>query len=456
MISSLRKGDPTTQTFWGCDDTDTGGVLGVFVDGALTTGDTLAAADNYTGLVTVTGLSGSHSFQMALDGVAVGDTYTFETHPVAGEDFDLLLIGDALKPENVIDQITTREGQARAIFGAECSYIEGVISGEPADGTKAVLDTASNATEYNEYLDWYRASYRQIWSYARWHKFANTFPGRYIWNNHEFDSNKTDNGTGVLSTEGECQFDAAVKAYREYEGNGLPSATDDTHTVDTMPDPVIYFSEVIGDLEIICLDETSYNEAPTDYQLDHTSRGSQAQKAWLETVVAASTAKCIIIWLPSNMGKGSAAGIDEWEGGVSGLLANGLQVNKPIIILSANTHVPQAHGIKRAAMARPIAEINVSPLKQTSRAATTHNGADNPDDWAKHAFIASTSAHPSDVIDVHNDKEGVDWMYCLVQRRNDRTTIQLKNPVTGSIKFDYTITDDLVETFSTRKTAVAG
>lgn len=57
MISALRKFTSTSQTFWGCDNTDTGGVLGVRVDGVDYTGDTLVSGSDYTGTVTATGLS---------------------------------------------------------------------------------------------------------------------------------------------------------------------------------------------------------------------------------------------------------------------------------------------------------------------------------------------------------------------------------------------------------------
>lgn len=455
MISALKKGTATSQTFWGCDDTNTGGVLGVLVDGVLTTGDTLVSENDYCGLVTVSGLSsGSHTYQMVLDGVAVGNSYTFQTHPEAGEEFDVLVIGDALEAENIIDLVTNRESQARCVFGSECSYIEGFVAGEPATGTNAVLDTAAHPTEYAEYLAWYRGGYRSIWSTPRWQRFVNTFPGRYVWNNHEFDSNASDNGTGALSANGQCQYDAAIKAFREYEGAGNPSASDSAYTVDSWPNPVVYFSEVIGDIEFICPDYTSYSATALAYNMGTAGRGEQAQKAWVESVVSASTAKCIVFILPTLAA--TATNTLEWVDAGVGLLRNGLQVDKPILFVSANTHVPCARGVYRnSGMARAIPEVGVSPIKQSSRADIGFHPEDNPGEWVKHAFMGrDNQTYPATLDSVYSSHD-VEWVYGLIKRRSDRTIIQLKRVLDGGVLFEIELTDDMETVFKPRNRAVA-
>ena len=465
MISALKGGTHTSQIFWGCDDTNTGGRLGVFVDGVLYEGDQLVAANDYTGTVTAYGLrpETEHEFQMAIDGVAMGPSYKFKTLPSPNNrDFDILVFGDAFDPEPVINLITQREKKARLMIGTELSYIEQVRPGQPADNPRDL--TSANPTGYQNYLDWYRGWYRYIWKFPNWQKLVNTIPCRCVWHNHELSSDTT----GNVPTVGEIQFDAAIKAFREYEGAGQPSASDTGIPVDSWPDPVVYFGENVGPLSIVMTDITSYSWGALDYQMTNPTRGDQRQIEWTKAWLNTNTRDFVILYHPTNIATGSASNGGnaylEWMGttganNTDGLLYFLAEFMKPVVCFSANTHTAHARGVYHSAVPTswPLPELNISPIKQTSRASHGFLPTDNTIGLWKNFWWKNThnterdpalNPWPNPIDDLYKTKGwDMEWYYGLIEVRGDEMFCKIKEVITGRVVFSMSVMVDKAQKF---------
>lgn len=404
MYAALGYGTQTSQRFWGHDDTETGGVLGVFVDGVLTTGATLAAGNDYCGTVDVTGLSaGEHSYQLALDGVAVGNAGTFSTAPASGESFDLIFCGDARVSGSVMALMTARENPA-AIFASELCYIEGYY-------------TLSGPTEA-EYLAEWRAGYRDILTDRARRDWMAKFQVRSMWDNHEI-------GPGVgWPAPGEAMFDAARQAFLEYEGAGNPPNTD--ADIDAS---ALYFSEVIGDVEIIVLDGSSYSQNSGGGYLVDETRGGTQQANWAARKITESAANLIILHSPKE-----SPGSDTASWGII-FAAIEAVAPKQVILCEADTHCPYARKTWRLGQteANGILSVGVSPLAQTTSKTITDT---HPRDLF---YFLDDTARSAPWTDLYTNQANLNWVYCRVSRRPNgsseravpHTKVEIINALTG-------------------------
>ena len=94
MLAQLGHATDSIVRFWGCDNTNTGGVLGVIVNGKTYTGANLTAATDYTGTIDVA-VSGDFTWQLTLDGVAVTPLRTAKGQPSSGQGFRTVIWGDS-------------------------------------------------------------------------------------------------------------------------------------------------------------------------------------------------------------------------------------------------------------------------------------------------------------------------------------------------------------------------
>lgn len=157
MIFKQGVRTTTSLTFWGCDDTDTGGVFGVLLDGVLNNGDTLISTNDYTGTVTVTVSKGNHTVQPTLDGATVGPVYACKTAPAKGEYVKVLFTGDANTGEVGLHTLAYKENDADAVLATEMEYIDSTqyssspMFAEPLDDiitdytASSTADTQANA-----------------------------------------------------------------------------------------------------------------------------------------------------------------------------------------------------------------------------------------------------------------------------------------------------------------------
>lgn len=456
MLWMLRRHTPSAMTFWVCDDTNTGGVLGVKVDGGSeVTGDTLGAALNYTGTVTATGLSaGAHTYQLTLDGSDVtGATGTFRTAPAAGENATLMFVVCSLEAEPCFAQMVGRE-TADACYTSEFLYIdEGEYSSSPASAatipnlrtTHDELATSSGMTSaaYLAFRDSYRLKHR--YSYIRdggvakpWrHKFGQTFPLRMGWDNHEFETETTQPAPGSN------QFDGAFQAAWEYYFQGNPVNADSpidtgttyhngTTTVGFCP----YFAEVMGDVEVIVPDMVIASADATTRRYDDAGRGVENQLDWIKARIAASTAKFLVIFNPQRIDTTNA----EWTDGTTGLFKAINDKDQTIIVLTGDIHRPYARLIQSATYCpdRALLDVGVSPLRQTSNSDFIDIGGD-----AVYHDPLGTGSNIQTTYDSIYSAGGAaacNWTYCVIESRpngggpfaGSHVEISLRNPLTGA------------------------
>lgn len=332
MIYCLRPGpdSATSQSFWGCDETSTGGVLGVVVDGISYTGDTLAAADGYTGLVTVTSLeAGAHTYQMTFDGELVDTEQTFTLYE-AGESFRLLFLGDSNQSVDACFQpIVDNETDVAAVFGAELYYIDNHTYHEIAQIANHDA-TASYPTEYASalsdiracYLGYYANETSRLAMGKKWTKL--NIPG-----NHDLLAGDAAHRPGTVA------YDAAYKVMREFPSNGMPEASGD---VDSTPVPVMYYNYVIGDVEVIMTDGLTYSRTHGANVLlgsttdggGTTGVGEDKQVDWMKAVVTASTANVLIFFPTTYVWKA------DWTAFLSWMTTN--HPDKTCIVIVPNVH----------------------------------------------------------------------------------------------------------------------
>jgi len=77
ILTALKHGTPTSQNFWCCDTSNTGGLMRVYIDGVSHDGPTLGSSTDYTGVLTVSGLSaGEHTYSIEVVGVGSSESET--------------------------------------------------------------------------------------------------------------------------------------------------------------------------------------------------------------------------------------------------------------------------------------------------------------------------------------------------------------------------------------------
>lgn len=372
MLSALRDFGETWQTFWGCDENNVGGVLGVRIDGATDfTGSTLAAADDYTGTVTATWLSsGTHTWQMLLNGAPVGSVYNFTTAPASGESVTLLFMGDTnTEVDAAMSSIAARE-TPNAIFASELHYLDGSsYGGALYTDANDIGATASFPTSYDRTLNGFGASkgfrqkYRTAYSsevnrltvMRKWPIFHT--PG-----NH--DIGQYDGASNTVTMPGTVRYDAGYKAIREYPNAGMPQATGD---IDTEPAIPYYFSKVIGDVEIICVDQLSYAQPASGRNMNQangtfpTGAGDDKQLAWVKSRIQNSTANVIVLFTTATIPQSSHAGIVEWNHATTGLWKFVDGINKTILQIACDAHIHYAFLRATNMSNRKLMEFGCSP-----------------------------------------------------------------------------------------------
>lgn len=389
MYSRLAHGSTTSQTFWGVDNTNTGGVLGVYVDGVLHTGDTLSADNDYTGIVTVTGLtSGEHTWQMALAGVATGTQKTFSTMPAEGENFDVVIIGDATGDCQAFGTIVGKESPAFGISVGDTYYLD--VNPNFADRcTCGQLHTTGIvlATE----LAIYRCKHRCHYTKAYFRPLAMAaFPWYLQWHNHEFEVQPFQTSTG---TNAGIKFNAAYQAACEYMFSGGP---DRPVGYDSYPSyggiSPNYYTWVTGSARFIVCDNTSYGmdtgTARSHFEgtVPNDSGGNNVgsmQLDWLNAVITAATEPFIILITPAEPIDPSAGATasNDWTA-IYNILDAAANRNKTIMLFCGDTHQALAELIGGAFSTimpnSSMLVVNATPMEHPARGtASTVMAANN-------------------------------------------------------------------------------
>ena len=383
MIALLKYGTPTSQTFHLIDESDTGGIAGVFVDGVLYTGDTLNAANDYTGIVTVTGLSsGTHTWQPALDGVAQGQQKTFKTAPKAGEKMKLVVAAD----------ITGNAQGLSIIAGENADY--GITIGDTAYhdvgndfGTKcgcAALPEAADAVVFQTVLGAYRCKWRCSYEYATFRsRLFSQHQWELNWHNHEFETPPFQVMTNTQ--DGGIKYQAAKQAADEYLfAGGCPR----NGNYDSYPNPRVYRDFVVGDLHCLIFDNTSYGfvngtaKSLFEGSVPNGSGGSNVgsqQLDWAVATMQASTSQFICLFTPAepvHTSDNATAGA-QWD--TLWAAIDALQ-NKTVILFCGDTHQALIETLGGTKLPNnPLVVVNATPLAHPLRSSASEAWVSNND-----------------------------------------------------------------------------
>lgn len=442
MIGQLKYGTSTTQRFFGVDESDTGGVLGVLVDGVLTTGDTLNSGNDYTGTVEVTLSPGSHTWEMVLDGVGQGNQRSFQTAPASGESFKAVVVsditGDAQGFSTILD-----ENARFGMTNGDDMYLDVNPNMSDKCGCGTLPDGAS-AVVFATVLTTYRCKHRCHLTNGMFRNYAfQSFPWDRQWHNHEFEVVPFQ--TTTIAANAGIKYNAAKQAAEEYlfAGNADPATGYDTY-----PSPVAYRNFMLGDIEVLRFDHTSYGFEPNPSGLYSKFEGTvpndsggnnigSKQLDWAVDTINASTAPLILLITPAEPCHSSqnAAAAAEWQTLFDAVDAK----DASIVLICGDTHQALAEMIDGSQLpTRPLLVVNGSPLEHPTH--TTNSTAWNSAGDVTIYYSDITLNNPSTTDDVYT---GFNYNYVVITRNPNgsalesqpHTIFEIKQALTRQVKW---------------------
>lgn len=298
MIPMLGYRSATTQKFWGVDETNTGGVLGVLVNGAATSGPTLSAATDYTGIVTATVPSTAYTYQLTINGVAATPAYQSPAKPGASDYTKIVFWGDANGNSPGFYR-ASQEGAHLGVCLGDWDYADTVIAGSTVLATHRAQHRSVIVNELN----------RQV--------LLRALPHVSMWDNHE----------GVGSTgasPGDALYDAAFQACNEYFLSLNPTNTD--AGIHSLAYQTPYFRFTFGGIDFVCMDHISW---ATDRNTVAANKMDATELAWVNAALTASTSPILVICSPTQP-------YDNTEWASLRTTIDGL--NKTVVLLTADAH----------------------------------------------------------------------------------------------------------------------
>jgi len=264
-------------------------------------------------------------------------------------------------------------------------------------------------------------------------RYGNT-PIRFMWDNHEVGSG------AAWPLKPSTQFTVMSQAADEFYFNANPPNTDSPIDSDAK-----YFREVIGDVEIVQLDQSSYATSSSNGRLTEATRAGVYQTDWLVDRINNSTANVLIVSFCQQFVMDNTNG-----DGTAIVNACNANPNKTIIFTEADSHFPYARMYGRLSMSPKVLSLGISPVSQTT-------GKTYTDDAADTLYFADDST--SDEWNTYNhvlNRNAVKWCYLLVKRRPPNTIFELKRVFTGSVFWSCTLADgDRIPTVTNLTRAIA-
>jgi hypothetical protein len=439
MIIIRKAGTPTSETFWIHDELRTGGAAVLYVDGVQYP-VTLNATYDYSGVVTITGLSaGAHSYYGTL-GAVVTAARTFRTQPVAGAAVKLGFSCDfGGQPWPCYRLMLDTETDMDAYFASEFTYLDADTNYNGAPCSAATISTIPNpnaantgSADYLAFLECYRRKFNCAMltgDHVLKKEFMEAFALRISPNNHEFQTVSP----GVTSKPGQNRYDAFSVACYEYYYLGQQANAD--ADLDTVPSPKpFYWRETVGDIEVIVPDMISYNDDSLGYLLNGAAqtRGQDKQLAWMKTAIANSTARIIVLFLGTSVPNNT-----EWTG--AGNLFDTIDAkNKTIVAISGNQHRAFARLLNDNLPTRKLVEIGAAPFSAPNNSDIYHYPSETL------YFMDATLTAPSDLyVNSVGSAANANWNYATLEwfpngDHEDSIAhikIKLKNSVTGGVKW---------------------
>lgn len=314
------------QVFWGYDTAQTGGVLGVRINGAAAVlGSTMSADTNWTGTVTATVPTTSYTWQLEIGGVAVGRVYTAPALPT---DQTKVVVWGCAKTENIGFDRMREENADLAICLGDWAYI----------------DTTAAGSGYS--LASFRSLYRTHFGYSKRMRFLAQQPQLTCWDNHEV--------TGVtdLHQPPDSEWLNAYNAAQEAFMGGNPINTDPgVHEgIPRLP----YYRATYGGIDFICMDQISWCSGRS---MGNDFLGN-TQRDWAIWAIGQSTSDVLVICSPNVLHQSAS-----WASVLQALDA----LDKTVFVVTGGNHhasVVQRFGGDSATYVptRDLLEIQAGPL----------------------------------------------------------------------------------------------
>lgn len=372
MLAQMGYGTPTLQRFWGCDENNVGGVLGVLINGVHYTGDTLTSDTDYTGIVDAP-VSGTYVWQLTLDGVAVTEEKSHHAMPSAGERFKCCFWADATGDAYGWLKMQ-QESPDFAVFGGDWDYID-TEAGFTRDST----------------LSSYRPRHRtKLTDQPRRANFLSSVPNFGVMDSHE-------GVRGDLYAPGTPEYSAAYQAAREYFLCLSPENTD--AGIHTSPSPVPYFRHTVSDVEFIFMDHISWAAwNGTDPVADVVVMDA-TQISWFQNAIQSSVADVIVVMAPHQPTYSAVKNPTVWRSIFSAINS----VNKTVIMITGDSHGacaiwrPQGTTMASGTITdvftdRGLLEVQATPIDHSTM---TVGDAITDSQSTKHFLDASDSASAS-------------------------------------------------------------
>lgn len=500
MLWGARANTSTTIKCWACNDANGDGQLTAVVGGNTFTGDTLNASNNWTGVVTITGLAADTSYSVALKlAGATFATESYKTLPSSG-DVDLMFIFDADEAQFPYAALLSQESRLTidACYMQEAEYIEvseysaapasaaAIGQGTPNTGTGLRAAAAASpedplgasnlagtpAAGFTLFRDSYERKHRysrirDATSGKKWRDFFDReFALRFMWDNHDIYTPQAA-GDGGMPRPNTSQFDGAAQAAWEYYFQGNPVATG--MSGDAEPNVLIAgvkthknfaYSERIADVEVFVTDWMTFSPMTTDFDdvrsLVNTTGGLSAwQLAWLTAAIIASTASVIVVVMSrppqtaadSLAGSGTIASTD-YTGASTGIIdALNQKTGKTVIMVTGDTHRPMMRlwSVATSHSALPIFEVNAGALRPHVAAPKIWQAIAGETIYFDPLGVTlggdRLNHTGDDTLFSSAGRSACTWTYVRVKRRTGYTTVELRNAITCAVVATKTILD---------------
>jgi phosphodiesterase/alkaline phosphatase D-like protein len=310
-------------------------------------GVSLTTAEDFTGVITRTGLTADtpYDYRLLLDDVVQPDSLaTFRTLKAQGVPgaFSFVIGGDIDFMENpfsIFDSVLKKEPDFMLLLGDQIYSDHPLVIGDVTKVPGHLPDLKAA----------YRRKYKENWAEAHMRAFMKRVPTFMILDDHEIVNNWY---------EGKGYYTDAMKAYDEYQGkhNPVPRAAGEK-----------YYSFRVGEVDFYVMDTRSHRSANNDQDSSDKTMLGNAQKKDLKLWLSASTAKFKFIISSVPWRNLSSGNDDSWDGfrternEIFDYIQNKNNKILGVVLVSGDQHYASVHRLRQIEP-YSLYEFNATPL----------------------------------------------------------------------------------------------